>query len=85
MRAGMPVRESKCILFKALARNDAFPVLIDTRDVNKIVETVRFTSSSFSGVSPKTYPHQGALKSKEGLRKKSMSLPSTTTSMERLW
>ena len=49
-RAGMPVMEGKCVLFKALAGVDAFPILIDTKDVDKIVETVKLISAGFGGI-----------------------------------
>ncbi|MFA4640484.1 NAD(P)-dependent malic enzyme [Pyrococcus kukulkanii] len=48
--AGMPVMEGKCVLFKALAGVDAFPVLIDTKDVDEIVRTVRLISKGFGGI-----------------------------------
>ena len=48
--AGMPVMEGKAVLFKALAGVDAFPILIDTRDVDKIVETVKLISKGFGGI-----------------------------------
>jgi len=50
VRAGMPVMEGKCVLFKALAGVDAFPILIDTKDVDKIVETVKLISAGFGGI-----------------------------------
>ncbi|AAL81150.1 NAD-dependent malic enzyme [Pyrococcus furiosus DSM 3638] len=48
--AGMPVMEGKCVLFKALAGIDAFPILIDTQDVEKIVETIKLISKGFGGI-----------------------------------
>ncbi|MFA4701190.1 NAD(P)-dependent malic enzyme [Pyrococcus kukulkanii] len=48
--AGMPVMEGKCVLFKALAGIDAFPILINTKDVDKIVETVKLISKGFGGI-----------------------------------
>ena len=48
--AGMPVMEGKCVLFKALAGVDAFPVLIDTKDVDEIVRTVKLISKGFGGI-----------------------------------
>lgn len=48
--AGMPVMEGKAVLFKALAGVDAFPILIDTEDVDKIVETVKLISRGFGGI-----------------------------------
>ena len=50
VKAGMPVMEGKCVLFKALAGVDALPILIDTKDVDKIVETVKLISAGFGGI-----------------------------------
>ncbi len=48
--AGMPVMEGKCILFKEFAGVDAFPLCIDTQDVDKLVETIALLSKSFGGI-----------------------------------
>lgn len=48
--AGMPVMEGKCVLFKAFADVDAFPLCIKSHDVDTIVETIRLISGSFGGV-----------------------------------
>ena len=38
--AAMPVMEGKAVLFKSFANVDAFPVCLDTKDVDEIVRTV---------------------------------------------
>lgn len=48
--AGMPVMEGKCVLFKHFANVDAFPILIGTKDTDKIVETVKLISPTFGGI-----------------------------------
>ncbi len=48
--AGMPVMEGKCALFKAFADVDAFPLCIDSKDVDTIVNTVTLISKSFGGI-----------------------------------
>ena len=48
--AGMPVMEGKCVLFKAFADVDAFPLCVKTQDVDAFVETVRLISGSFGGI-----------------------------------
>ncbi|GHU72700.1 malate dehydrogenase [Clostridia bacterium] len=48
--AGLPVMEGKCVLFKAFADVDAFPILVGTQDVDGIVETVRNISHTFGGI-----------------------------------
>ena len=39
--AAMPVMEGKAMLFKEFAGVDAFPIVLNTKDVDEIVETVR--------------------------------------------
>ena len=48
--AGMPVMEGKCALFKEFAGVDAFPLCVDTHDVDKLVETIALISKSFGGI-----------------------------------
>ena len=48
--AGMPVMEGKCVLFKAFADVDAFPLCVRSNDVDEIVNTVRLLAGSFGGV-----------------------------------
>ena len=48
--AGMPVMEGKCVLFKAFADVDAFPLCIKTKDVDEFVQTVYNISGSFGGI-----------------------------------
>jgi len=48
--AGMPVMEGKCVLFKAFADVDAFPLCIRSKDVDEIVKTVELLAGSFGGV-----------------------------------
>ncbi len=49
-RAAMPVMEGKCALFKAFADVDAFPICLDTKDVDEIVRTISLISYSFGGI-----------------------------------
>lgn len=48
--AAMPVMEGKCALFKAFAGIDAFPICIDSKDVDTIVDTIALISKSFGGI-----------------------------------
>ena len=48
--AAMPVMEGKCVLFKAFGDVDAFPLCIDSKDVDVIVDTITRISKSFGGV-----------------------------------
>ncbi|MDR1414410.1 MAG: NADP-dependent malic enzyme [Odoribacteraceae bacterium] len=48
--AGKPVMEGKGLLFKIFADIDVFDVEVDTRDVDKFVETVKLISPTFGGI-----------------------------------
>lgn len=48
--AGMPVMEGKCALFKRFADIDAFPICVDSKDPDVIVETIKNISKSFGGI-----------------------------------
>jgi malate dehydrogenase (oxaloacetate-decarboxylating) len=48
--AGLPVMEGKAVLFKAFGGVDAFPICLDTSDVDKIVETVKLMEPTFGGI-----------------------------------
>lgn len=48
--AALPVMEGKAMLFKKFAGIDAFPICLDTKDTEKIIETVKFISPTFGGI-----------------------------------
>ncbi len=48
--AGMPVMEGKCALFKEFADVDAFPLCIDSKDTDTIVQTIALIAKSFGGI-----------------------------------
>jgi malate dehydrogenase (oxaloacetate-decarboxylating) len=48
--ASLPVMEGKACLFKEFAGLDAVPVVLDTTDVDTIVETVAAIAPSFGGI-----------------------------------
>ncbi len=48
--AALPVMEGKALLFKEFADIDAFPICLETQDVDQIVETVVQVSTVFGGV-----------------------------------
>jgi malate dehydrogenase (oxaloacetate-decarboxylating) len=48
--AAMPVMEGKAMLFKEFAGVDAFPICLDTKDTDEIVETVLRIAPGFGGV-----------------------------------
>lgn len=49
-RAGMPVMEGKCVLFKTFAGVDAFPIILESQDTDSIVETVKQIAPGFGGI-----------------------------------
>ena len=48
--AAMPVMEGKAMLFKEFAGVDAFPICLDTKDTDEIVETVQRIAPGFGGI-----------------------------------
>ena len=48
--ASLPVMEGKSILFKEFGNIDAFPLVLDTKDVDEIVETIIRISKGLGGI-----------------------------------
>ncbi len=46
----LPVMEGKCALFKTFGDVDAFPIVLDTQNVDQIVETVCALAPGFGGI-----------------------------------
>jgi malate dehydrogenase (oxaloacetate-decarboxylating) len=49
-KAGLPVMEGKALLFKYLGGVDAWPIMLDTKDPDMIIETVLLIQPGFGGV-----------------------------------
>lgn len=49
-KAAIPVMEGKAILFKEFGDIDAFPICLDTKDTNEIIETVKRIAPVFGGI-----------------------------------
>jgi len=49
-KAGLPVMEGKALLYKYLGGVDAVPIMLDTKDPYKIIETVLTLQPAFGGV-----------------------------------
>lgn len=49
-KAGLPVMEGKALLFKYLGGVDAWPIMLDTKDADKIIETVLLIQPGFGGI-----------------------------------
>ncbi|WP_078409813.1 NAD(P)-dependent malic enzyme [Priestia abyssalis] len=73
-KAAMPVMEGKALLFKSFADVDAFPLCLDTNDVDKIVETVKLMEPTFGGVNLEDIAAPKCFEIEERLRK-SCSIP----------
>jgi malate dehydrogenase (oxaloacetate-decarboxylating) len=48
--AAMPVMEGKAMLFKEFADVDAFPICLDTKDPEEIIQTVKLIAPTFGGI-----------------------------------
>ena len=48
--AAIPVMEGKSVLFKKFGNVDAFPICLDTKDTEEIIETVKRLAPSFGGI-----------------------------------
>jgi malate dehydrogenase (oxaloacetate-decarboxylating) len=48
--AAIPVMEGKALLFKELANVDAFPICLDTQNVDEIVATIKHIAPVFGGI-----------------------------------
>ena len=48
--AAIPVMEGKSVLFKRFGNVDAFPICLDTKDTDEIVEIVKRLAPSFGGI-----------------------------------
>jgi malate dehydrogenase (oxaloacetate-decarboxylating) len=48
--AALPVMEGKAVLFKSFAGVDAFPICLNTTDVDQIVNTVKLLEPTFGGI-----------------------------------
>lgn len=72
--AAMPVMEGKSILFKSFANVDAFPICLDTKDVDEIVETVKRLAPTFGGINLEDISAPRCVEIEERL-KKELSIP----------
>src|SRR6267143_1839553 len=67
--AALPVMEGKAMLFKEFAGVDAFPVCLATKDVDRIVETVKLLSPTFGGINLEDIAAPRCFEVEERLRK----------------
>ncbi|HXH81483.1 MAG TPA: malic enzyme-like NAD(P)-binding protein [Candidatus Tectomicrobia bacterium] len=67
--AALPVMEGKAMLFKEFANVDAFPLCLATRDVDRIVETVKVLAPAFGGINLEDIAAPRCFEIEERLRK----------------
>jgi malate dehydrogenase (oxaloacetate-decarboxylating) len=67
--AALPVMEGKAMLFKELAAVDAFPICLNTKDPDKIVETVKLIAPVFGGINLEDISAPRCFEVEERLRK----------------
>lgn len=49
-RAALPVMEGKCLLFKEFANIDAYPICLDSQNIEEIIKIVKAISPGFGGI-----------------------------------
>jgi malate dehydrogenase (oxaloacetate-decarboxylating) len=67
--AALPVMEGKAVLFKSFAGVDAFPICLNTTDIDKIVETVKLLEPTFGGVNLEDIAAPNCFEIEERLKK----------------
>src|SRR5947209_4717011 len=67
--AALPVMEGKAMLFKEFGGVDAFPICLATKDVDKIVETVKLIAPVFGGINLEDIAAPRCFEVEERLRK----------------
>ena len=72
--ASMPVMEGKSVLFKTFAGVDAFPICLDTTDVEQVIQTVKFLEPTFGGMNLEDISAPACFEIEERL-KKEMNIP----------
>nr|WP_106778794.1 malic enzyme-like NAD(P)-binding protein [Lysinibacillus timonensis] len=67
--AALPVMEGKALLLKKISNVDAFPICLDTKDVDEIVRTVRLISPTFGAINLEDISAPRCFEIEERLRK----------------
>ena len=73
-QASLPVMEGKSILFKTFAGVDAFPICLDTEDIEKVIQTVKLLEPTFGGINLEDISAPACFEIEERL-KKEMNIP----------
>jgi malate dehydrogenase (oxaloacetate-decarboxylating) len=72
--ASLPVMEGKAVLFKEFGDVDAFPIAVNTQDVDEIVETIKRLEPIFGGVNLEDISSPRCIKIEEKL-KEELNIP----------
>ncbi|MGG7056989.1 NAD(P)-dependent malic enzyme [Clostridium tertium] len=72
--AGLPVMEGKAVLFKTFAGVDAFPICLNSKNIDEIVNAVKLMEPSFGGINLEDIKAPECFKIEERL-KKEMNIP----------
>ena len=72
--AGLPVMEGKAALFKAFGGVDAVPICINSKDPDKVIETVELLESNFGGINLEDISAPSCFKIEKELKKR-LSIP----------
>jgi malate dehydrogenase (oxaloacetate-decarboxylating) len=72
--ASLPVMEGKAVLFKNFGGVDAFPICLNTSDIDKIVEVVTLIEPSFGGINLEDIAAPACFEVEKRLKKK-LSIP----------
>ena len=67
--AALPVMEGKAMLFKEFGGVDAWPICLDTKDVDEIVATVKHIAPAFGGINLEDISAPRCLEIEERLKK----------------
>ncbi len=70
----LPVMEGKAVIFKEVAGVDAFPIVLDTQDVDAVVETVKNIAPGFGGINLEDFSAPRCFEIEDRL-KKELSIP----------
>jgi malate dehydrogenase (oxaloacetate-decarboxylating) len=69
-KAGLPVMEGKALLYKYLGGVDAWPIMLDTKDADKIIEAVLLIQPGFGGINLEDFSQPKCFRILDTLREK---------------
>ncbi len=67
--AGLPVMEGKALLYKYLGGVDAFPICLNTKDADQIIQAVKWIQPTFGGINLEDISHPKCFHILDTLRK----------------